>query len=132
MQCMCSHLLVLLLGHHEPQTQRQNNFTYAATSYIIPDIWKTQFLELTALIFLKDYSVPGSALVIFKAYDKAHEKLKRDLIILAQPICPTLIREFWCSRNRRDTISFLTHACTFEHTPYQLMLLFCLVGFFSF
>lgn len=56
-----------------PQPQ-QHNFTYTSTSHIIADTWKTQFLELIGLIFLKDYTAPGSALVIFKAYDKAHEK----------------------------------------------------------
>lgn len=56
------------------QTQRQHNATYAATSHIIPDIWKTLFLELIGLTSLKDYTAPGSALVIFKAYYKVHEK----------------------------------------------------------
>lgn len=56
------------------QTQRQHNFTYAATSHIIPDVWKSQILELIVLTFIKGYTAPGSALVIFKAYYKAHEK----------------------------------------------------------
>lgn len=56
------------------QTQRQHNFTYAATFHIIPDVWKSQILELIVLTFIKGYTAPGSALVIFKAYYKAHEK----------------------------------------------------------
>lgn len=67
-------LLVLLLGTMNSQTQRPHKFTCAATSHIIPDIWKTQFLELIGLTFLKDYTAPGSALVIFKAHYKAQEK----------------------------------------------------------
>lgn len=71
---MCSHLLVFPLGHQEPPATEAALFTYTATSQIIPDIWKTQFLELIGLIFLKDYTAPGSALVVFKAYYKAHKK----------------------------------------------------------
>lgn len=57
-----------------PQTEQQHNFTYATTSHIIPNIWKTPFLEFIGLTFLKDYTAPSSALVISKAYYKVHEK----------------------------------------------------------
>lgn len=52
-----AHVLSLAgLSSRTPWTlrcKRQCNFTYAAISHIIFDIWKTQFLELTGLIFLQ-------------------------------------------------------------------------------
>lgn len=74
MQCMCSLLLVLLLGHHEPPDTEEAQFHLRCFLPLIPDVWKSQILELIVLTFIKDYTAPGSALVIFKAYYKAHEK----------------------------------------------------------